>query len=125
MKIEISNGELLDKLSILNIKLNKITDKNKLINITKEQSYIKQICKNLFESIDICQLFEILCDINLELWNIEDAIRNKERHQTFDEEFIVLARNVYIKNDARAKIKKEINVLTESHFVEEKSYEKY
>lgn len=125
MKIEISNGEILDKLTILEIKHDCIKETNKLSNITKELEYIKQQCLHLLDNIQIKQFYFALKTINKELWNIEDHIRLKEKQKIFDKEFIELARSVYITNDKRATIKKDINILSESSFIEEKSYEPY
>lgn len=125
MKIEVSNGEILDKLSILNIKVSKIQDPDKLKNTIEEQQYLSSVSQTLLESANISLLFHNLQCVNLELWNIEDNIRKKEKLQEFDDIFIHLARQVYFKNDYRAKIKKEINLVSKSSFVEEKSYEQY
>jgi hypothetical protein len=121
MKIEVSNGEILDKMSILEIKMNKIKDE-KIINIQKEYNYLKDISKEL--SYDI-KSYNALLDINNKLWNIEDNIREKERNDDFDSEFISLARSVYFTNDKRCEIKRQININSKSNFVEEKSYKKY
>jgi len=125
MLIEISNGELLDKLSILNIKLSKITDPKKLDNIKNEYSYLADLCSSVLKEENITELYAELYDINLSLWTIEDKIRIKEKLSEFDDEFIELARLVYKTNDKRAQIKKQINIDTKSLFVEEKSYERY
>jgi len=125
MNIQISNAEILDKLSILEIKLNKIKDKNKLINIIKELEYIQNNCMYLLKNPLIYNLYQDLQKTNKILWNIENKIRLKEKEKKFDQEFISLARSVYITNDKRAKIKKNINLITESNFIEEKSYEQY
>jgi hypothetical protein len=125
MNIQISNAEILDKLSILEIKLNKIKDKNKLINIIKELKYIQDNCMYLLKNPLIYNLYQDLQKTNKILWNIENKIRLKEKEKKFDQEFISLARSVYITNDKRAKIKKNINLITESNFIEEKSYEQY
>lgn len=125
MKIEVSNGEILDKLSILNIKLLKINDISKNKNIANEQEYLQKICKELLILKDIIELFNELQRINLELWNIEDEIRKKEKDKEFDHNFIELARKIYILNDNRADVKKQINIISKSNFIEEKSYEKY
>jgi hypothetical protein len=125
MKIEISNGELLDKLTILEIKQNRIKETNKLFNINKELKYIKQQCLYLLDNFEIKKLYFNLKNINKKLWNIEDHIRLKEKQKIFDKKFIELARSVYITNDKRAAIKKDINILSESSFIEEKSYEPY
>lgn len=122
MKVEVSNGEILDKLSILEIKMKKIKDEIKLTNIQKEYHYLKDISNKL--SYDI-ESYNTLLDINNELWNIEDNIREKERNAEFDEEFIKLSRSVYFTNDKRCLIKKQININSGSNFVEEKSYKKY
>jgi len=125
MNIQISNAEILDKLSILEIKLNKIKDKNKLINIIKELEFIQDNCMYLLKNPLIYNLYQDLQKTNKILWNIENKIRLKEKEKKFDQEFISLARSVYITNDKRAKIKKNINLITESNFIEEKSYEQY
>ena len=125
MKVEISNGEILDKLSILMIKMVNITDNTKHQNINKEYLYLLKLSQSLLSNIKIHELFLSLKDINSDLWNIEDEIRNKEKNKQFDQEFIELARKVYITNDQRADVKKQINILTGSNFVEEKSYEQY
>jgi len=125
MKIEVSNGEILDKLSILNIKASKIQDQYKLKNVIEEQQYLSSVSQKLLQLDNISALFDNLQYVNLELWNIEDNIRQKEKLQEFDDIFIHLARQVYIKNDYRAKLKKEINLASKSSFIEEKSYEQY
>jgi hypothetical protein len=123
MKIEISNGEITDKLSILQIKKDNINNEDKLKNIIKEFNYLYNIVFNDL-NIDLNDYNNLLI-INKKLWDIEDNIRNKERNKEFDSEFIELARLVYITNDERSEVKKLINLKTNSNFVEEKSYEKY
>jgi hypothetical protein len=125
MNIEVSNAEILDKLSILKLKLKFINDPVKNFNIQREYDYINNISKALISNNTIITLYEQLLEINQILWNIEDQIRKKEQNKTFDEEFIQLARQVYITNDKRAEIKKQINVISQSKFIEEKFYEKY
>ena len=123
MKIEVSIGEIVDKLSILQIKKDNINDESKLINIKNEYLYLHEI---VFADLNInIDDYTFLLDINKQLWNIEDQIRIKEKKQEFDNEFIELARSVYITNDKRAELKKEINIKYGSKFTEEKSYEKY
>jgi len=122
MNIEVSNGEILDKITILRLKLEHIHDQQKRANIIKEYDFLKDISDEIDYPED---LYEQLYLVNKALWRIEDDIRNKERNQEFDEEFIKLARSVYFTNDKRSEIKKQINLKTESQFVEEKSYEKY
>ena len=119
----ISIGELIDKITILEIKQIHMTG-IKLKNINKEMKLLKKILqdKNLEINID---LIKNLKNINKKLWEIEDKIRIKESKQEFDEEFIKLARSVYIENDKRASIKKEINQKYNSDLVEEKSYKNY
>lgn len=123
MNIEVSTGEIVDKLSILKIKQNNIKDNEKLININKEYDYLYKI---VFEDLKINKEdFYKLILINEKLWGIEDDLRIKENKKQFDEEFIELARNVYYTNDERANIKKDINIKYKSNFIEEKSYNKY
>jgi triacylglycerol esterase/lipase EstA (alpha/beta hydrolase family) len=125
MNIEVSHGEIVDKLTILQIKKENITDSTKLDNIIKEYDYLLSVVENdLKISTESSEYLE-LQSINKELWVIEDDIREKERKKEFDEDFIKLARAVYYTNDVRAKIKKEINLKYGSGFVEEKSYSQY
>ena len=125
MNIEISHGEIVDKLTILQIKKTNITDPIKLDNIVKEYNYLLSVVENnLGISTESPEYLELL-SINNELWVIEDDIRNKERVKEFDDDFIKLSRAVYYTNDVRAKIKKEINLKYSSGFVEEKSYQSY
>lgn len=123
MKIEVSIGEIVDKLSILQIKLENITDEDKLVNIKKEFNYLYDI---VFKDLKI-QLddYNRLLAINKQLWDIEDDIRDEERAKRFKDRFIELARAVYVTNDERSRIKKDINLKYGSDFVEEKSYQKY
>jgi hypothetical protein len=125
MKIEVSNGELLDKLSILQIKMIFIGDPLKLDNIQNELLEIEPLADNLLKKTELKDLFLELKSVNLKLWEIEDSLRNKEKRQEFDEEFIRLARAVYFTNDKRAEIKREINEKSGSFLVEEKSYSDY
>ena len=123
MQIEVSIGEIVDKLSILQIKLENITDEGKLANIKKEFNYLYNI---VFKDLQI-QLddYQRLLDINKQLWDIEDDIRDEERAKRFEDRFIELARAVYVTNDERSRIKKDINIKYGSDFVEEKSYQDY
>lgn len=123
MEIEVSIGEIVDKLSILWIKKQNISDESKMLNIKKEYDYLNEI---VFNKLKITEVdFQRLVEINTKLWVIEDDIRDKERNSEFDETFIKLARAVYFTNDKRAEIKKEINLKYGSLFIEEKSYKKY
>ena len=125
MKIEVSNGEILDKFSILEIKLQKIQQEEKLNNISKEKESLWSSFCLITSQESVREKYEELKKINLELWDIEDSIRDLERSKTFDEKFIELARAVYITNDKRADIKYQINQITGSDLVEEKSYNDY
>ena len=127
MKIEVSNGELLDKISILELKLLKIEDKEKLVNVHKEFDTLNPLVQELFEKHDgqLQNHYLELAKINGELWDIEDWIRDCEREKRFDKEFVELARSVYITNDKRCEVKKLINLMTSSGLVEEKSYKEY
>jgi hypothetical protein len=123
MKIEVSVGEIIDKLSILQIKILFINDEEKLKNIRKEYDYLNDI---VFNQMKINESdFLSLVTVNQRLWEVEDLIRVKEKNKEFDSEFIELARSVYFTNDKRAEIKKNINLKYGSFFVEEKSYNKY
>lgn len=122
MKIEVSIGEVLDKLSILSIKLSKIEDQEKLRNVAKEMSILSKVVpKHMLQD----ELYTKLCGVNMRLWQIEDDIRECERYGEFDDGFLGLARSVYQTNDERAAIKKEINLKYGSEIIEEKSYSSY
>jgi len=127
MKIEVSNGELVDKLTILEIKLDRITDSKQLENITKEWLSLNDAVMTLLNAFGDRALYskiDELSDINKKLWDIEDWIRDCEKEQRFDKEFVELARSVYKLNDRRSEVKKHINVITKSDLIEEKSYSK-
>ncbi|WP_448098027.1 DUF6165 family protein [Luteibacter yeojuensis] len=122
----VSYGELLDKMTILQIKLQEIKDEAKLANVRNELELLDATWKNDKASeTDIAEETARLLAVNQRLWKIEDDIRMKERAQAFDDEFIRLARSVYIENDERAAIKREINLKLGSTLVEEKSYQDY
>ena len=124
MKVEVSTGELVDKVSILSIKLRKIKNAEKLKNIQKEYDILVKSMDA--EGIEVTSdEFTRLEEINLKLWDIEDQIRLKEVSKAFDDEFIELARSVYFINDDRAAVKKEINLKFGSDLVEEKEYVEY
>ena len=127
MKVEVSNGELMDKLSILELKLKNITDSKKLINIKVEFNELNPLVQKLFKkySPDVNKLYIKLAEINGKLWVIEDEIRQCEKDKNFGAKFVKLARDVYFTNDVRSELKKEINILTNSGVIEEKSYEDY
>jgi hypothetical protein len=125
MNIEVSHGEIVDKLTILQIKKENITDPIKLDNIVKEYNYLLSVVENDLGILTESPEYLELLSINNELWVIEDDIRDKERVKEFDDDFVKLARAVYYTNDVRAKIKKEINLKYSSGFIEEKSYQSY
>jgi|TARA_B110000305_G_scaffold238661_1_gene304602 hypothetical protein len=127
MKIETSNGELLDKLSILELKQKNISDDKKLANIKVEFEELNPLALIIFKENPpiISELYLKLSQINAKLWKIEDDIRQCEREKSFDSKFVQLARDVYYTNDIRSELKKEINILTKSGLIEEKSYEDY
>ena len=124
--VPLSPGELLDKITILRIKVARIQDAAKLANVKLELSLLEQTWKDSGAAAHDVALDErALENVNGRLWDIEDRIRDKEARQTFDREFIELARAVYISNDERAAIKKRINLHLGSLLVEEKSYKQY
>ena len=126
VNVPISLGELLDKISILEIKNKKILNESKVLNIKKELNGLKNVLDELAISLsETNNLYNKLYIINLTLWEIEDSIRVLEKNEDFGEEFIELARAVYITNDQRFEVKNEINKLFNSEYVEEKSYEDY
>lgn len=124
MKVEVSTGELIDKVTILSIKLEKIKDKKKLLHIIQEYELLK---KSMVRSgiTETSEEFIQLRNINSNLWEIEDKIRLKEKKKEFDEEFIQLARSVYFNNDERSAIKRQINLKFNSQLIEEKAYIDY
>jgi len=124
--VPISPGELIDKITILEIKSQRMTDAAKLHNVRTELSLLNDTWKaSPYSATDIGAEWAALRDVNGKLWDIEDDIRDKERSRAFDARFIELARAVYVTNDERAAIKKQINTKLGSALVEEKSYAKY
>ncbi|MEN1940965.1 DUF6165 family protein [Luteimonas sp. MJ246] len=124
--VPVSFGELLDKIAILQIKSERMTDAAKLANVRNELSALEKTwMAHPVAGQDIVRLRADLKAVNERLWVIEDDIRLKEKAQAFDEEFVRLARSVYVQNDERARIKKEINLALGSSYVEEKSYQDY
>ena len=125
-QVPISWGELFDKITILQIKLENLTSKNALENVEQELKKLQSILtQNGLKTMETIQLEGELRRTNQQLWGIEDKIRDKERANSFDDEFIQLARSVYITNDERSRIKRKINDLLGSELVEEKSYAEY
>jgi hypothetical protein len=122
MKIEVSIGEVVDKWTIVSIKVLKIEDKDKLANVNKERIYLGE---TIPPEILYDPLVDQLLSVNLQLWQVEDDLRICEKEKDFSLRFTELARSVYKLNDERARIKKEINMKHGSEFVEEKSYQPY
>jgi hypothetical protein len=125
MNVQVSIGEAFDKLSILTIKLERITDENKLENVRKEFNYLDYELKRLYKPIFYSPHYEELIGTNKALWDVEDVLRDHEKRGDFGEVFIAKARQVYKYNDYRAELKKRINQGYESEFIEEKSYNQY
>lgn len=124
MKIDASIGEVVDKLTILSIKIDKFRSPDKLANVKKEYTKLSTEIEKAGIAPDSSE-FLALKEVNQKLWNIEDAIRIKESKKEFDEEFIELARSVYFFNDERSDIKKQINRKFNSELIEEKEYVEY
>lgn len=127
LMIPASLGELIDKITILEIKLSEIKDPHKIKNVQSEYDLLTQLPEYLKVKNDsaILECKTRLYNVNLRLWRIEDSLRDRENEQKFDADFIYLARSVYITNDERSKIKKDINIKYNSAIVEEKSYKEY
>lgn len=129
MKIEVSNGEIIDKYTILEIKLSEIKDAKKLVNIQNEYNVLTPVVRSIYDGVkdedQLKKLHNDLLEVNKKLWKIEDDIRECERANDFGDTFVALARAVYYTNDDRSDVKKEINMYTGSDLVEEKSYEDY
>ena len=123
MKIEVSNGEIADKLTIIELKLSKIRDEAKLINLRNEYSVVSEAMSTIMDKSH--PLYRQLFELNSKLWQIEDHIRDLERARDFGDDFIQTARSVYMINDDRSDIKRKINETTGSKLFEEKSYEDY
>ena len=124
IQIPISVGELIDKITILEIKIEKVNNQIKKINIKKELTELTKIFNDL-KITELDPLYRQLKIINKKLWDIEDEIRVHEKNNNFNDEFIELARSVYVTNDERFEIKSKINNLYDSDIVEEKLYEEY
>lgn len=126
IETQISVGEFLDKITILEIKSERIKDETKLKNISHELEILRDIWKQAgLQHNDFTDLIAQLKSVNEQLWEIEDDIRDKEAAKQFDQRFIELARSVYITNDKRAAIKRDINLAAGSELIEEKSYSDY
>ena len=126
IEVPVSPGELLDKITILRIKSARMRDASKLANVRTELEALEQIWSaSPYAAVDVASEVSALLAVNERLWAIEDDIRDKERAQSFDGEFVRLARAVYIENDERAAIKRRLNVKLGSSLIEEKSYADY
>lgn len=126
IEVEVSVGELLDKISILEIKNERIKQQEKLINVQKELESLMEVKNHRIEKTSrLDELFSKLKEVNESLWEIEDKIRDCERNKNFGPEFVSLARSVYIQNDKRCSVKREINEIMNSSLIEEKSYAEY
>ena len=124
--VPVSPGEVLDKITILEIKSERISDPDKLVNVNRELELLRASWQKFVDvDDDVRRIHAKLKSINEDLWEIEDDIRDKERAREFDERFIELARSVYVTNDRRADAKKELNIYLGSEMVEEKSYQDY
>lgn len=124
--VPVSPGEVLDKITILEIKSERISDADKLVNVKRELELLQAAWEKFVDEDETVQRIHAkLKAINEDLWEIEDDIRDKERAKEFDQVFIDLARSVYVTNDRRADAKKELNVYLGSEMVEEKSYQDY
>jgi predicted nucleic acid-binding Zn-ribbon protein len=124
--VEIAPGELIDKITILEIKLEYIRDETQLVNVRREyKSLINVLQKEIVQTDELSRLTSELKGVNGELWRIEDDIRGLERAKTFDADFVALARSVYRTNDRRAALKRQINEILGSAIIEEKSYADY
>ena len=126
ISVPVSVGEVVDKVTILEIKSERISDKAKVANVMAELDALRPLVSGgVFDSDEVDELTNGLRAVNGELWDIEDNIRAEEAAGRFGERFIELARAVYVTNDRRAELKKKINLATGSQLVEEKSYEDY
>ncbi|NNK32205.1 MAG: hypothetical protein HKP02_03720 [Xanthomonadales bacterium] len=124
--VPVSPGEVLDKITILEIKFERMTDPDKVANVRTELELLRETWQKAINDDDVIQrLHDELKTINEALWEIEDDIRDKERVKEFDERFIELARAVYFTNDKRSQIKKQLNLHLGSQIIEEKSYQDY
>ena len=123
--VPVSDGELIDKYTILEIKTERINNTKKKEKAKKEYDLLKCYVNKLSNSYKLVFLIDELKKVNESLWDIEDHIRKKEKCKEFDDEFIQLARSVYITNDKRAEVKNKINTITKSEIIEVKSYEEY
>lgn len=126
ISVEVSYGEMLDKISILEIKLEKVSNPGQRENISRELGILSEARdQGLSGGLDFSEIYSSLKNVNLRLWQIEDDIRDCERRQDFGPDFVLLARSVYKVNDHRAALKRELNELLGSPLIEEKLYQDY
>jgi hypothetical protein len=125
ISIPVSIGEIIDKISILQVKKNKVKDETKLEFINKEFELLHNLSSEYFENSETDSIYHKLVLVNTSLWEIEDRLRILEKEKIFDDEFVTLARNVYFTNDERFRLKNEINLITKSEIREVKEYVKY
>lgn len=126
IEVEVSAGELLDKISILEIKDERIENEEKLMNVRKELKILENVRNEMIErTSELDKIYLSLKKTNEKLWEIEDQIRDCERNKDFGAKFVTLARSVYMENDKRCSLKREINELLKSSLMEEKSYAEY
>ena len=126
MQVPVSPGEVLDKITILEIKSERMSDPDKVANVRRELALLRETWSQAVAEDDVIRkLHAQLKEINEALWDIEDDIRDKERAREFDERFIELARSVYFTNDRRSEVKKQLNLHLGSQIIEEKSYQDY
>ncbi len=126
IQVPVSPGEVLDKITILEIKSERINDAGKVANVQRELELLRDTWQHsVHQDETVSRIHAELKSINEALWEIEDDIRDKERAREFDERFVELARSVYVTNDRRAEAKKELNLYLGSEIVEEKSYQDY
>jgi len=126
IKVPVSPGEVLDKITILEIKSERMSDPEKVANVRVELSLLQETWREFIRDDEVIRdLHGQLKEVNEALWDIEDDIRDKERAKEFDEPFIELARAVYVTNDRRSRVKKELNLYLGSEIIEEKSYQDY
>jgi nuclear transport factor 2 (NTF2) superfamily protein len=125
VNVPVSVGELIDKLSILQVKKNKVKNPDKLKFIEKEYDLLLSMSSEYFNNVDIISTYKELVDVNTKLWEVEDELRVIESTKIFDNNFIELARSVYYTNDERFRLKDRINNLTNSEIKEQKDYKEY
>lgn len=126
LMVEVAPGELIDKITILEIKLRNIKDETKLANVRREYEILMQTFReNVEETADLRALIDELREANAKIWDIEDEVRDLERARDFGDRFVAVARSVYRSNDRRAETKRKINELLNSVLIEEKSYAAY